>query len=312
MCDFIRFENHRKRAACVLKNLKTAFTCGRIWRSISAKIQCSILHCTLHNLSCILCLSFEFKLAIQLFCIQHSTSIYATCWMLHVVSVCTSFYMLLGVVGSCCVRLFVATSREGHLGLIVIYLFKAYARNTTTEAPSTSIRFCLKTEIFFLEFGLPSTHIRWKRAPKTHLFKNALQNEYFWKRRFWICMGIQVKYFRDFSWNTPFQMRQSVGQHSPPSKTVQRHPGDRPCSICCRRVSTSGLSGVEKVSLVHSTGKSLDRLSTTIWVGVGQVNWAHDLHRSLTSGLKLNSKSWMSNVETCKYNVQSRMSEAKT
>ena len=69
-------------------------------------------------------------------------------WMLHVVSVCTSFCMLLGVVGSCCVRLYVATSREGHLGLIVIYLFKAYARNTTTEAPSTSIRFCLKTEIF--------------------------------------------------------------------------------------------------------------------------------------------------------------------
>ena len=78
------------------------------------------------------------------------------------------------------------------------------------------------------------------------------------------------------------------------------------------RLSTSRLSGVEKVSRVHSTGKSLDRLSTTIWAGVGQVNWAHDLHRSLTSGLKLNSKSWMSNAETCKYNVQSRMSEAKT
>ena len=57
--------------------------------------------------------------------------------------------MLLGVVGSCCVRLYVATSWEGHLGLIVIYLFKAYARNIKTEAPSTSIRFCLKTEIFF-------------------------------------------------------------------------------------------------------------------------------------------------------------------
>ena len=49
------------------------------WRSISAKIQCSILHCALHNLSYILCLSFEFALAIQLFfCIQHSTLIYAT------------------------------------------------------------------------------------------------------------------------------------------------------------------------------------------------------------------------------------------
>ena len=40
------------------------------------------------------------------------------------------------------------------------------------------------------------------------------------------------------------------------------------------RLSTSRLSGVEKVSRVHSTGKSLDRLSTTIWAGLGQVNWA--------------------------------------
>ena len=44
------------------------------------------------------------------------------------------------------------------------------------------------------------------------------------------------------------------------------------------------LSGVEKVSRLHSTEKSLDRLSTTIWAGVGQVNWAHDLHRLLTNG----------------------------
>ena len=42
------------------------------------KIQCSILPSTLHNLSYILCLSFEFALAIQLFCIQNSTLIYAT------------------------------------------------------------------------------------------------------------------------------------------------------------------------------------------------------------------------------------------
>ena len=49
-----------------------------VWRSISAKIQCSTLHCTLHNLSYILCLSFEFALAIQLFCIRHSTLIYVT------------------------------------------------------------------------------------------------------------------------------------------------------------------------------------------------------------------------------------------
>ena len=42
-------------------------TLARIWRSISAKIQFSILHCTLHNLSYILFLSFE-----------HSTLIHAT------------------------------------------------------------------------------------------------------------------------------------------------------------------------------------------------------------------------------------------
>ena len=37
-----------------------------------------MLHCTLHNLSNILCLSFEVTLAIQRFCIQHSTLAYAT------------------------------------------------------------------------------------------------------------------------------------------------------------------------------------------------------------------------------------------
>ena len=42
------------------------------------KIQCSILHCTLHNLSYILWLSFEFALAIHFFLIQHSTFIYVT------------------------------------------------------------------------------------------------------------------------------------------------------------------------------------------------------------------------------------------
>ena len=36
----------------------------------------------------------------------------------------------------------------------------------------------------------------------------------------------------------------------------------RSCSICY--TSSFSLSGVEKVSRVHSTGKSLDRLSTTI------------------------------------------------
>ena len=46
---------------------------------------------------------------------------------------------------------------------------------TKTKAPSTPIRFCLKTEIS-LWLNLPSTRIRWKRSLKTHLFKNALQS----------------------------------------------------------------------------------------------------------------------------------------
>ena len=68
------------------------------------------------------------------------------------VTCCVRLHILLHVVG-CCWELLCSFVRSnvagGHLGLIVIYLFKAYARNTTTEAPSTSIRFCLKTEIFF-------------------------------------------------------------------------------------------------------------------------------------------------------------------
>ena len=113
------------------------------------------------------------------------------CWMLHVVSVCTSFCMLLGVVGSCCVRLYVATSREGHLGLIVIYLFKAYARNTTTEAPSTSIRFCLKTEIFFSglaycqHISVENGHrkrIFSKTLSRMNIFENAFYTQMTWYR----------------------------------------------------------------------------------------------------------------------------------
>ena len=39
-----------------------------------------------------------------------------------------------------------------------------------TIAPSTSISFCLKTEIFSLRFGLPSTRIPPKRSQETYLF----------------------------------------------------------------------------------------------------------------------------------------------
>ena len=40
--------------------------------------------------------------------------------------------------------------------------------------------------IFSLRFGLQSTRIRWKRSPKTDLFKNALQGGDFWKRRLFV------------------------------------------------------------------------------------------------------------------------------
>ena len=109
------------------------------------------------------------------------------CWMLHVVSVCTSFCMLLGVVGSCCVRLYVATSREGHLGLIVIYLFKAYARNTTTEAPSTSIRFCLKTEIFFSGLAY-CQHISVENGHRKRIFSKTLSRMNIFENAFYTQM----------------------------------------------------------------------------------------------------------------------------
>ena len=46
------------------------------------------------------------------------------------------------------------------------------------------IRFCWKTKIFLLRFGLPSTRIRCKRSPITHLSKTLSTVEIFLKRRF--------------------------------------------------------------------------------------------------------------------------------
>lgn len=45
-------------------------------------------------------------------------------------------------------------------------------------ASSSRIPFTLKTEIFFLPFGLPSSRTRWKRLPKIH-FQKALQRRDF-------------------------------------------------------------------------------------------------------------------------------------
>ena len=52
-------------------------------------------------------------------------------------------------------------------------------RNRLRLFRTSHIRFCLKTEIFRLRFGLPSTRIRWKRSPKTHLSKTLYREEIF-------------------------------------------------------------------------------------------------------------------------------------
>ena len=47
--------------------------------------------------------------------------------------------------------------------------------------PDYTYPFLFKKGDFFLRFKLPSTRSRWKRSPKTHLFKNALHGEDFEK-----------------------------------------------------------------------------------------------------------------------------------
>ena len=44
------------------------------------------------------------------------------------------------------------------------------------KAPSTRIRIFLKTHLFFIRFGFPSTQRRRFQSPKTKLFQNALQS----------------------------------------------------------------------------------------------------------------------------------------
>ena len=51
--------------------------------------------------------------------------------------------------------------------------------NPKTLRPRPNVSVFVWTWIFFLRLGPPSTHIRWKRSPKTDLFKNTLQPE--WK-----------------------------------------------------------------------------------------------------------------------------------
>ena len=73
-------------------------------------------------------------------------------------------------------------------GIVVVVLLLLCCCWRLTKAPSTRIRFCLKTDIVSLWLGLSSiglsiTRIRWKRSPQTHLFKNVLQRGDFWKRR---------------------------------------------------------------------------------------------------------------------------------
>ena len=54
----------------------------------------------------------------------------------------------------------------------------------STKVPSTRMRIFLKTEVFFLRFGVASTRKRRFRHAKTEVFENALQSGGFRKRRF--------------------------------------------------------------------------------------------------------------------------------
>ena len=74
-----------------------------------------------------------------------------------------------------------------------INIFQRFAQSTKcTKAPSRRIRFCLENGDFYFRFGLPSTRIRWKRSPKTKLFKNALRSGDFRKRRLLISVWTDV------------------------------------------------------------------------------------------------------------------------
>ena len=93
---------------------------------------------------------------------------------------------------ACCWELFRSFVRSnvaggGHLGLIVIYLFKAYA-STTTEAPSTSIGFYLKTEIFLSglayrqHVSVENGHRKriFSTRSRMNIFENALYTQMTW------------------------------------------------------------------------------------------------------------------------------------
>ena len=106
------------------------------------------------------------------------------------VTCCVRLHILLHVVG-CCWELLCSFVRSnvagGHLGLIVIYLFKAYARNTTTEAPSTSIRFCLKTEIFFSGLAY-CQHISVENGHRKRIFSKTLSRMNIFENAFYTQM----------------------------------------------------------------------------------------------------------------------------
>ena len=106
------------------------------------------------------------------------------------VTCCVRLHILLHVVG-CCWELLCSFVRSnvagGHLGLIVIYLFKAYARNTTTEAPSTSIRFCLKTEIFFSSLAYRQ-HISVENGHRKRFFSKTLSRMNIFENAFYTPM----------------------------------------------------------------------------------------------------------------------------
>ena len=62
------------------------------------------------------------------------------------------------------------------------HLFEVQIRFYYDTPSAHTYPFLVENGDIFLWFRVLSTRLRWKRSPKTHLFKNALQRGNFWKR----------------------------------------------------------------------------------------------------------------------------------
>jgi len=88
-------------------------------------------------------------------------------------------------------------------------VFTRVSAKSLIKAPSTCIRFWLKTDIFFARFGLSCSRIRLKRAPKTHLFKTVSRIEIFKTSVFRLRVdgGFRIRW-----WHTSYTSRMTHAQ----------------------------------------------------------------------------------------------------